>query len=625
MKKYGVIRFYVFSKYSLRSVLKVKQHRFKLDLLFLIFVLTIAKIIFLYHYTIDNFETSLYLNSFLGVFVIYALANKLKGKKIKLLLRIYTIISVLLFLDLLYFDYFGFMPSVTDLMFIGQVGTVKRSVIRVLKPMYLVMLIDLIPLYYFIKFKKVKLKFNKEDSSLTVPICLIVIILMVMVLPSSENGTFVFNRYGVFSYHMYDFYDNTIGNFDKEVDKKITYQGYVNGIGKEGKYFGVAENRNIIVIQLESFQNFLINHYYRGQELTPNLNRILRKDSLYFDRFYQQVGTGNTSDCEFITSNSMHSLGRKSIFKEYPENSFYSLYNILDKKGYSTTILHGYESDFWNREEIYPSLGIDKFISLKNFEKKEMISFGLSDEVFFDQSVKYIKELKEPYYAKLITLTSHHPYVLPESEKELILADEHKETLFGDYLQTIHYTDKQLGKFIEGIKRKGLYENSLIIFYGDHAGLYPSNEENKKVLSEYFGYEYNYDEAMNIPLIYHIPGSNIKEKNSIVGGQIDYMPTLLNLLGIVEDKGILFGQDLNNSNNGFVANQYYIPEGSFIDDEKMFIMSEDGIFENSKAWDLKTRKPIDIHKCKEGYEKALEQIEASKYIITNNEIKNIIK
>ena len=60
--------------------------------------------------------------------------------------------------------------------------------------------------------------------------------------------------------------------------------------------FGVAEGRNLIVIQLESFQNFVINAEYNGQEITPNLNEIIKGDTIYLDRYYQQIGSGNTSD-----------------------------------------------------------------------------------------------------------------------------------------------------------------------------------------------------------------------------------------------------------------------------------------------------------------------------------------
>ena len=116
----------------------------------------------------------------------------------------------------------------------------------------------------------------------------------------------------------------------------------------------------------------------------------------------------------------------------------------------------------------------------------------------------------------------------------------------------------------------------------------------------------------------------IEDRNSIVGGQIDFTPTVLNLLGIIEEKGIFFGRDLNNSKEGFVANQYYIPEGSFIEGDTFFLLSQDGIFENSSAWNLSTGEPININECRYGYEKALNQIEISQSIVIGNKLSEIL-
>lgn len=68
---------------------------------------------------------------------------------------------------------------------------------------------------------------------------------------------------------------------------------------------GAASGRNVIMLQLESFQNFLIGLEVDGQEITPNLNQLARQ-SLYFPNFYQQVGQGNTSDAEFVVNTSFY-------------------------------------------------------------------------------------------------------------------------------------------------------------------------------------------------------------------------------------------------------------------------------------------------------------------------------
>jgi len=155
--------------------------------------------------------------------------------------------------------------------------------------------------------------------------------------------------------------------------------------------------------------------------------------------------------------------------------------------------------------------------------------------------------------------------------------------------------------------------------------LYPTREDNEDIMSDFLDAEYEFDEYMNIPLIINLPNSKIKWTNDIVGGEVDLMPTILNLAGIEDNKGKRFGQDLFNSKEGFIANQYYVPVGSFIDDEKVFEMSKDEIFENSRAWDRITKEAIDIEKCREGYERALNEFKKGQLILENDLIDDIIK
>src|SRR5690606_14577320 len=98
----------------------------------------------------------------------------------------------------------------------------------------------------------------------------------------------------------------------------------------------------------------------------------------------------------------------------------------------------------------------------------------------------------------------------------------------------------------------------------------------------------------------------------------DFMPTTLNLMGIDSEKLVMLGQDLSNASQGYVAQQTYMLKGSYIDDHLTFEMSRDGIFENSRAWNIESKEPIDIDTCRSGYERALEEIGRSDYILKNN-------
>jgi phosphoglycerol transferase MdoB-like AlkP superfamily enzyme len=98
---------------------------------------------------------------------------------------------------------------------------------------------------------------------------------------------------------------------------------------------------------------------------------------------------------------------------------------------------------------------------------------------------------------------------------------------------------------------------------------------------------------------------------STTGGQIDFLPTVLNVLGI-KNEYITFGHDLINCEEGFVASQTFMDKGAFIDNHVVFQISRDGVFENSTAYDRDTHEPVDIEQCRAGYERAIREINLSK-------------
>ncbi|MHB1393108.1 MAG: LTA synthase family protein [Clostridia bacterium] len=253
-------------------------------------------------------------------------------------------------------------------------------------------------------------------------------------------------------------------------------------------------------------------------------------------------------------------------YSKYQNNKFMGLPMIMRGKEYNTMAFHAYKPEFWNRQNVYPMLGYDRFINIHDFNPAEIFGWGLSDKYFFRQSAKFLSIAKQPFYSFLITLSSHHPYALPKKYKTVKLLPEHENTTLGRYIQAIHYADEALGLFIEELKRYGLYENLIIAIYGDHRGIPNGVSENDKLMSKFLSHEYTFDESLNVPLIIHIPGSNVSETNIMVGSQMDFLPTMLNLLGIKENRVKLFGQDLLNAESGFVASQSNMVKGSFIDD-----------------------------------------------------------
>ena len=97
----------------------------------------------------------------------------------------------------------------------------------------------------------------------------------------------------------------------------------------------------------------------------------------------------------------------------------------------------------------------------------DVLGWSLSDKAFFAQSLDRMKGIKQPFYSFLITLTSHHPYYVPKDARKLDTG-EFEGTMFGDYLQSIHYVDEAFGQFAEQMKEQGLWDNTILLIYGDH-------------------------------------------------------------------------------------------------------------------------------------------------------------
>lgn len=306
--------------------------------------------------------------------------------------------------------------------------------------------------------------------------------------------------------------------FDKH---KETYYSNVS----KTQYSGIGKGKNLIVIQVESLENFVINNKVGGQEITPNLNRLL-KNSLFFTDITPNVKGGNSSDAELLFNTSLYPISDGCTFYRYPFNEYNSLPKILNNLGYNSFASHGDRASFWNRKQAYPSLGFKEFYDISKFNSEDKIGMGLSDESFFKQSVERLKTAKQPFYSFFITLSSHTPFIIPDNLKSLNINKD--AGTIGNYLQSIHYTDKAIGEFLDELEKEGLLKNSIVVIYGDHPALGSSYEQEVSQNFKEFGFV---KDGRKVPFIIYNP--SIKGNTyQHIGSQIDMMPTVADILGI---------------------------------------------------------------------------------------------
>ncbi|WP_125152481.1 LTA synthase family protein [Clostridium rectalis] len=551
----------------------------------------------------------------------------------KILFTANLLISILLIADLNYFRYFKDVISMPVILNGFQLGAVKSSVGDLFNLTDLLYFLDLIVILFIHKYQKIKLR-SLNISSLRLKTKLIAFISIFLVaglinfkeinalskeqpklITTMYNKVYIAKQLGNVNYHYLDIFNSVSNAISKRTpvsDKtKEEVKSFLqtNSQKSTKNLKGVGENKNLITIQVEALQAFAINSKIDGKEITPNLNRWIKR-SAYFNNYFYQTSSGGTSDAEFLSNNSLYPSASGSVTYLYSGNEFNALPKALKDKGYTTTAFHGFRETFWNRNVIYPKYGFDTFYGEKSYNIDEEIGLGLSDKSFLNQSIEKMKTLKEPYYSFLVTLTSHYPFDNVDKYGDFNVG-EFEGTFLGNYLKSIHYTDEQLGVFLDNLEKEGMLDNSIVVLYGDHYAI-PKDHQNElaKFLNKDSFTDLEWMELQKVPMMIHFPKDEYKGTRKMYGGQIDLYPTLSNIFNLETDN--VMGKDLFNSKDGKVI----FRNGSF-SNGNIFYLSQQNSF-----YDIKTGKKLDeTDALQNEKESAVSELEYSDIILKHNLIK----
>lgn len=487
---------------------------------------------------------------------------------------IYFIMTALLFSNAVYYREFTDFITINTILGAGKVASgLGESAIKLFRPYDILYWLDFILLVFALATKRIKMDETPVRARMAFAFSTLAVMIFSGNLFLAESDrpellTRTFSRdylvkyLGINAFTAYDgvqTYKTTQVRAQASATDMDEVAEYVKGhyAKPNDQYFGLAKGRNVIYIHLESTQQFLIDYKLKDEngvehEVMPFINSLYHSNSTFsFSNFFHQVKAGKTSDSETLFENSLFGLNQGALFTQLGgKNTFEAAPNILKQtQGYTSAVFHGNSGTFWNRNETYKHLGYDYFFdaSYYNVTEDNSFQYGLNDKPFFQQSVKYLEHLQQPFYTKFIAVSNHYPYSqLSGDETGFPLAQTKDETI-NSYFSTANYMDTAVHEFFDYLKQSGLYDNSIIILYGDHYGI--SNARNKE-LAQLLGKDRetwsNFDNAQvqRVPYMIHIPGMNKGKIIDTYGGQVDALPTLLHLLGVDTQNYIQLGQDL---------------------------------------------------------------------------------
>lgn len=569
-----------------------------------------------------------------------------------LLLLLNFALTLLIFADLIYFRYFQDFITIPVLLQAAQVSSLGESIASLIHGKDVRLFLDwlaLIPLTIgHFRIQSREYRYQRSASSgrrnrrrmlqrAAAGLLAIVVGTVLVAVPVKQatstwaKGLFssvwwsasVYNITGLLGFHGYDVYryvkENMMGGAslsEAEIkDAEAWFAAHRPDRQGPASSFGRYAGSNVIIVQAEAFENFVIGAKVNGQEITPNLN-ALRRDSLYFTRFFHQTGQGRTSDADFGVNAGLHPLPSGSVFIRYPGQTYDTLPAMLRSEGYHTGAFHAYDAGFWNRYIMYQNMGYDFFMSKKDYVLDEPVGWTVGDKSFFRQSIERMSSEPQPFYSFLITLASHHPYKLPESVQKLDVGP-YKDTMFGDYLQSMHYVDEAVGEMVADLKQRGLWDKTIWVFYGDHDNSIGETEPLSWLLGHPISKLDMLEMKNQVPLFIHLPDGAQSGAYDTVAGQLDVAPTLLHWLGIDSADAHMMGHNLVLPDRRLVV----LRNGSYTNGSIFYVPSADGLFEHGTCFDYAAREKTDVARCQPYEAEAKRRLTVSDHVITHNLIK----
>ncbi|WP_341899750.1 sulfatase-like hydrolase/transferase [Fluviicola taffensis] len=595
---------------KLCNALPITLQSLLLRIALILLLMTITRVIF-YLFNMDSFAHVQFTDWLAGIwfdlstigllfmpFIIFSLLPKNWQTNwiIRILQAITFFVPTLLIVALNLMDtaYYNFTlkRSTADLFVIVSAGNdIGQLLTSFITDYWLLILIFILGVYVLARFYR-KTNFrnwkNKKNSKLRVE--LIILILSIPICIFLGRGGIGLRPISAIEASLYTRPENSalvlnsaftilksIGKSDLEEKKYYTEKELdhlFNPIRTSNPQHILPDGTNVMVIMLESFGNEWVGQFNKSKSYTPFLDSLLNK-SWYFE-YGISNGKKSIEAVPTISASMPTLMDNPYISSAYSNNQLQSLPSILKEKGYSTGFYHGATNGSMRFNSFASQLGYEKYIGRfeynndKHFDK----TWGILDEYFNPWTAKQLTKMKGPFMANLFTLSSHHPYFVPEVWRSKMKNGPHP------ICKSIYYGDMSLRKFFQQAKKEPWFNKTLFVIVADHTPSSNSEVYNQRT------------EMYRIPIAFYDPSGKLpRKREKAIFQQIDIMPTVLDLLNIKTDYYSIgnsyFSKDPREAVTYLEGSYYYFQN------DKLLVFSNDKIV-NLFDFTIKTKNPTNL-------------------------------
>jgi len=268
---------------------------------------------------------------------------------------------------------------------------------------------------------------------------------------------------------------------------------------------------NVMVIILESFSK-----EYTGlsgrTSYTPFLDSLMQESMLFTNAWAN--GKRSIEGIPAILAGMPSLTEDPYINSIYSNNRICSFATALKPLGYHTAFFHGGTNGTMSFDAFCRVAGFDEYIGRSEYPNTQDYDghWGIWDEPFLQYVSQKLSSYQQPFFASVFTLSSHHPYAIPEQYKNRFP----KGTL--EIHESIGYADHALRRFFETARKQPWFDNTVFVITPDHTGV-SEDPYFSSMLGQYA-----------IPVAFYYPAGHLKSRSDAVFQQIDIFPTVLDYL-----------------------------------------------------------------------------------------------